>query len=1037
MDASDIFRQGLGSVLPRPPQHFFARKPPFPVPGPLHHRRDDADSDAPHRIAHTLTACCRCRQRKTRCDPTLPRCMPCERSGSVCEYFDTSKGKKISRYYVVKLQEKVRQLEAELSQYTDDDNEYPDPHEAMVRPGGMVRLNETDETPRYLGPSSGISMTRLLMEEAKKYTDSKRIADLIPELRERRVDRSNRMQSIVSMGGSISGPPGRKKSYPMVSAYPAVSLPKRPIVDGLVEVFNQRAQYFMPTLHEPTFAQDLDAVFEGDKDPYKNFVVQMVIATSLLKMDTRYVGLADSYYLSAMKHFEDVIKPKDLKTLQCLILIGQYSLLTPTKTAVYYVIGLATTICQQLGLAEEKTIALGISDPLTLDMRRRMSWIVLTNEFGLASVMGRPNGFAKTADSMDVGFFETVDDENITHDGILPGPVSWKKAFAIHFCKMRLLQAEIRRILYEKKRPTPEHENDPWFTTMKAKIEAWRDSAPEKPEWSRPWFTGRYHTLIVALYRPSPQIPKPSANAALTCFDSACFIINISSEQVKSAAVDVTWVFLLTVYMSLNTLLWTLSYPEVRTKHQREEVEELVDTAVEILNQCSQRWPGSESAAQLYTVFAKACMQSYEAKQESPVSHNPIDTPPSLGDASSPDSELSLLSGHPGHPIQRQGAGLFNTTSMFGYVFNSGPDENFGFDPNASPFGHHPTFRSNSIFLAPATDANGRRLSQFAPDFFSGEQQMQDNMDDLTPPATAVSHNGVTPPPMANGGINPHTSPPVMTPGVNALPTPPESLGPASVHHGTPSLSPPLAGTAGRRTASPTPTLRNVSPAPVPMHASPVPIPNLKYEHTPQLSSLKFEPQDYISGPPAHPSIKQQPIMPPPPRAPAFTIPNPPQPQTQQRPLPTTVSDWFSPPPPFISPHNFTAGMATGYWGDGQTPQPFLGLGLSGNESYTIGGGRPNGGNHGGPNGAFPGGGLFPGGGANPFGGPGDAPYSFHPGQMERHGSLSQEQQMELMDVLETEGMNDIDAFLNVNLNLAGSAPGNSHGNGAGNGVRW
>ncbi|KAM7201679.1 Fungal specific transcription factor domain containing protein [Rhypophila sp. PSN 637] len=1038
MESSDIFRQGLGSVLTRPVHHFYPRKPQYPVP----HPREDPDSDAPNRVAYTLTACCRCRQRKTRCDPTLPRCLPCERSGSVCEYYDTIKGRKINRDYVISLQDKVRQLEAELSKYTEDENEYPSTHEDMVRPGGMVRLNETDETPRYLGPSSGISMTRLLMEEAKKYTESKRIADLIPELRERRLDRGNRMQSVVSMGGSISGPPGRKKSYPMVSELPAKSLPSRQIADKLVEIFNQRAQIFTPTLHEPTLAQDLNAVFEGDKDAYKNFVVRMVLATSLQKLDTQYAGLADSYYLAAMQDFEEVIRPKDLRTLQCLILIGQYSLLTPTRTAVYYVIGLATTICQQLGLGEEKTIALGISDPLTLDMRRRLSWIVYTNELGLAQVMGRHNGFAKQGDVMDVGFFETVDDENITHEGILPGPVSEKKAIAIHFCKMRVLQAEIRRVLYGSRKPNPNHDNDPWFTQMKAKIDEWRDSAPEKPEWCRPWFTGRYHTMLVSLYRPSPQISKPTANAALTCFDSACFIINISSEQVKKSAVDVTWIFLLTVYMSLNTLLWTLSYPEVRSKHAREEVEEFVNIAMEIIHQCSARWPSSDTAAQLYSVFARACMQSYEVKQESPVLHNPFDTPPSLGDASSPDSEMSLHSAHAGHATQQQGMGLFNATSMFGYVFNPTPEDNFAFDPNASPFGNHPTFRSNSIFLAPATDANGRRLSHFAPDFHSGEQQAQDGMDDLTPPATAASHNGVSPPPLSNGNLSAHASP-SMASGLNALPTPPESLGPSSVHHhSNPSLSPPLPGTLGRRTASPTPTptMRNVSPAPMSMQPSPVTIPSLKYEqHTPTLSNLKYEPGEYISPPSAHPPIKQQPIMPPPPRTPAFTIPNPPQPHSQQRPLPaTTVTDWFSAPPPLISPHSFTGGLTPGYWGDGQTPSPFLGLGLSGNESYTIGGGgRPTGGpgnSHGGPNGggAYGGaGGMFHGNHHFGGGGPSSSPYSFHPGQMERHGSLSQEQQMELMDVLETEGMSDIDAFLNIN-NLGNGAGGN---NGAG--VRW
>jgi hypothetical protein len=46
----------------------------------------------------------------------------------------------------------------------------------------------------------------------------------------------------------------------------------------------------------------------------------------------------------------------------------------------------------------------------------------------------------------------------------------------------------------------------------------------------------------------------------------------------------------------------------------------------------------------------------------------------------------------------------------------------------------------------------------------------------------------------------------------------------------------------------------------------------------------------------------------------------------------------------------------------------------------------------------------------------------------ERHGSLSHEQQLELMDVLETEGMSDIDSFLNL-------GHGGMHG--YGQGVQW
>ncbi len=102
-----------------------------------------------------------------------------------------------------------------------------------------MQLNESDETPRYLGPSSGIAMTRLVMEEAKRFTDSKKITDLVPDVDLRRRDRANRMQSVVTMG-SISGPSGRKKSYPMTSDTPAENLPKKEIAHGLLAIFNQR-----------------------------------------------------------------------------------------------------------------------------------------------------------------------------------------------------------------------------------------------------------------------------------------------------------------------------------------------------------------------------------------------------------------------------------------------------------------------------------------------------------------------------------------------------------------------------------------------------------------------------------------------------------------------------------------------------------------------------------------------------------------------------------------------------------------------------
>jgi hypothetical protein len=135
----------------------------------------------------------------------------------------------------------VRALEAELGQYVDDDDHAKN-DEDFIRPGGLVRLNETDETPRYLGPSSGIAMTRIVMEEAKRYTDTGRISELIPEVKGRRKAGAFGAVGPGMRSQSFSIPPlnSRKKSYPMISAVAAPNLPSRGIADKLVEVFHQR-----------------------------------------------------------------------------------------------------------------------------------------------------------------------------------------------------------------------------------------------------------------------------------------------------------------------------------------------------------------------------------------------------------------------------------------------------------------------------------------------------------------------------------------------------------------------------------------------------------------------------------------------------------------------------------------------------------------------------------------------------------------------------------------------------------------------------
>ena len=185
---------------------------------------------------------------------------------------------------------------------------------------------------------------------------------------------------------------------------------------------------------------------------------------------------------------------------------------------------------------------------------------------------------ATSQDHIDVAWFETCDDEYIRPEGIDPAAPqpTLKKWVAIHFFKMRLLQLEIRRKLYLRKRPEPRSDTDPWFIQMDAKLTAWRDAAPSADEGfglDKIWFIGRYNTMIVFLYRPSPQVPRPSLEAAQKCFDACEFNIYMQREQITKKNVDLTWIFTQSIFMAINTMLWSLSYVEVRHKHKREAVE--------------------------------------------------------------------------------------------------------------------------------------------------------------------------------------------------------------------------------------------------------------------------------------------------------------------------------------------------------------------------------------------------------------------------------------------------------------------------------
>lgn len=652
---------------------------------------------------HSINACVRCRQRKTKCDPTLPACEPCARSGALCEYYDSVRNKIISRTYITSLQDTVRRLQAELKSLETEEDYEPD-HESMARAPGLVKFDENDES-RFLGPSSGIAVTRFVMDFARRNASRKTIRDVVnlqaaQEIKQKNTAESNKPTS---------------KVYPLISSVAAPNLPNRGLMEQLLNIYMVKAQYMLPLLHEPTFRNAVDLVYDGSPDATLNFQVRLVIAISMQKLDTQYAGLADSYYLAALPYLSDSIQRKDIATLQSMALMAQYSLLTPTRTAAYWVVGLAAKLCQDLGICEEKTIdkpPIGTRPNfLEIDMRRRLFWIITSMEYGLSHSLGRPSAFGVGVDNIDVGFFQLCDDKFITPDGLLPGHHAvMKKCIAVHFFKMRLLQAEIRRTLYLKKRESPLTDQDPWFQSMLSRIDSWVRDTPKNDEGSGlspAWFEGRKNTMIVFMYRPSPQIPNPSPAAAELCYQAAAFNINLQKKQVEHRLIDITWIFTQAIFMALNTILWSISYPEIRNQHPVNEVQQHISNSLEAIAMCADRWPGVRSAHQLYGNLISACLKAYETQAAA----SPIETKPAMH---APDNRTSSSTSQTAHsPVSTAATSLHGPHSPQSYssypsmmssgqasnnspgIYGKVPDavhqaESGTFVPQAHSFNHYP-----------------------------------------------------------------------------------------------------------------------------------------------------------------------------------------------------------------------------------------------------------------------------------------------------------------------------------------------------------
>ncbi|OWZ73938.1 hypothetical protein AYX14_00664 [Cryptococcus neoformans] len=364
---------------------------------------------------------------------------------------------------------------------------------------------------------------------------------LTPHSGHKRHPSASPLAASATLSVSSGGKPKRKITIP--------PLPPQPAVERLVAAYVDFVGVTGPIIHIPTLGKQLVKIREGtDVEEGDIFVVMMVLALSTMA-SSRFVdppddlrACSEAFHAEAMKHLDAVFEEQSYVSLQAILLLVWYSLLNPDKGSIWFLVGLATRACVDLGYHNEHNVQVDQLDALELDMRRRLFWCTYKMDRLLSQSLGRPpsipDGF------VNVPLPSNLHDIDIHagHYGPLTGePCSYKAVF-LHTTKLRQLQSEILFNTYGVHGSTGRLPSDEWFDDCYGRLKHWLKTAPEpRGTVSTEGFELSFHNSCLLLFRPSPGCPRPGRKALSTVLTSSGYIIRIYRRMQLNNRISWLW----------------------------------------------------------------------------------------------------------------------------------------------------------------------------------------------------------------------------------------------------------------------------------------------------------------------------------------------------------------------------------------------------------------------------------------------------------------------------------------------------------------
>ncbi|KAH8653882.1 hypothetical protein BX600DRAFT_527177 [Xylariales sp. PMI_506] len=445
----------------------------------------------------------------------------------------------------------------------------PDSCDALSHEIGLVSVGSSS-APRYIGPSSGYFLSRMLMRAPRQRNNRNRT-----DLQRTPAEREG------------SGAPSRPAlATELVSAaHGPLPLPERARAYQFCDAYFESVGPQYPILRRPPFMHLLERMYDGDEDCDKpcdvaTFQVFMVlgIGATVLSHRLNLPLSGESYCQTALARFDQLNVDNSLPAAAL-----------------------------DLGLQRNITTDSGIS-VLEQETRTRIFWVVFTLDRTIATIMGRPIGLRDEACEFRV--LEYSSPSGKAHPTTSPDAAelasrpSGYMAFPLHLFKLAKLNSEIKYVANSIVRDTPLYaypavaDIQQWQSDMAQRLDDWERDIPSVGVGGSYMVSVckiRYHSLKMLLMRPSPAIPNPSAESLKWCYDSCRSCINLYYQMYREDLLIYSWTTLHSLLLSIVTMLYCIrAAPSITGSIDADLLMSDLCSSLGLLSAAGEHWPGAK-----------------------------------------------------------------------------------------------------------------------------------------------------------------------------------------------------------------------------------------------------------------------------------------------------------------------------------------------------------------------------------------------------------------------------------------------------------